>query len=150
MKKIDKLVLGSFLGLFVLIVCAAFFILLMQFFLVYFNELIGKDLGLAIYAQLASYVGILATKQAFPVAILLASIMALGSLGEHYELVALKSAGISLPRILLPLCWVVSLMSVLVFLSNSYVVPRAYLDTFSLLYDLSKKKPSIAIKEGVF
>lgn len=150
MKKIDKLVLGSFLGLFVLIVCAAFFILLMQFFLVYFNELIGKDLGLAIYAQLASYVGILATKQAFPVAILLASIMALGSLGEHYELVALKSAGISLPRILLPLCCVVSLMSVLVFFSNSYVVPRAYLDTFSLLYDLSKKKPSIAIKEGIF
>jgi lipopolysaccharide export system permease protein len=150
MKKIDKLVLGSFLGLFVLIVCAAFFILLMQFFLVYFDELIGKGLGLTIYAQLAYYVGILATKQAFPVAILLASIMALGSLGEHYELIALKSAGISLLRVLLPLCCVVSLLSVLIFFSNSYVVPRAYLDAFSLLYDLSKKKPSIAIKEGIF
>ncbi len=150
MKKIDKLVLSSFLGLFALTVCAAFFVLLMQFFLLNFDELIGKGLGLAIYAQLASYVGIWATKQAFPLAILLASIMALGNLGEHYELTALKSAGISLPRVLLPLFCFVLLLSVLVFFSNSYVVPRAYLDTFSLLHDLCKKKPSVAIKEGVF
>jgi lipopolysaccharide export system permease protein len=150
MKKIDKLVLSSFLGLFVLTVCAAFFVLLMQFFLFYFDELIGKGLGLAVYAQLASYVGIGATKQAFPLAILLSSIMALGNLGEHYELTALKSAGISLPRVLLPLFCFVLLLSVLVFFSNSYLVPRAYLDTFSLLYDLGRKKPSVAIKEGVF
>ena len=62
MKKIDKLVFSSFLGLFLLTVCAAFFVLLMQFFLLNFDELIGKGLGLAIYAQLAYYVGILATK----------------------------------------------------------------------------------------
>lgn len=150
MKKIDKLVFSSFLGLFLLTVCAAFFVLLMQFFLLNFDELIGKGLGLAIYAQLAYYVGILATKQAFPLAILLASIMALGNLGEHHELTALKSAGISLPRALLPLFCFVLLLSMLVFFSNSYVVPRAYLDTFSLLHDLCKKKPSIAIKEGMF
>jgi lipopolysaccharide export system permease protein len=150
MKKIDKLILSSFLGLFVLILCAAFFVLLMHFFLLSFNELIGKGLGLAVYVKLASYVSIWATKQAFPLAILLASIMALGSLGEHCELTALKSAGISLPRVLLPLFCFVLLLSVLVFFSNSYVVPRAYLDTFSLLHDLGKKKPSVAIKEGVF
>jgi lipopolysaccharide export system permease protein len=150
MKKIDKLIFRSFLGLFVLILCAAFFVLLMHFFLLNFDVLIGKGLGLAIYAKLASYVSIWATKQAFPLAILLASIMALGNLGEHYELTALKSAGISLPRVLLPLFCFVLLLSVLVFFSNSYLVPRAYLDTFSLLYDLGKKKPSVAIKEGVF
>lgn len=150
MKKIDQLVLSSFLGLFVLTVGAAFFVLLMQFFLLNFDELIGKGLGLAIYGQLASYVSVWATKQAFPLAILLASIMALGNLGEHYELTALKSAGISLPRVLLPLFCFVLLLSALVFFSNSYVVPRAYLNTFSLLYDLCKKKPSVAIKEGAF
>ncbi len=150
MKKIDKLIFRSFLGLFVLTVCAAFFVLLMQFFLVNFNELIGKGLGLTIYVQLASYVGIMATKQAFPLAILLVSIMALGHLSEHHELTALKSAGISLPRVLLPLSFFVLLLSMLVLLSNSYVVPRAYLDVYSLLYDLGKKKPSVAIKEGVF
>lgn len=150
MKKIDKLILISFLGLFALTFCVAFFVLLMQFFLFHFDALIGKGLGLSIYTQLAYDVGIVATKQAFPLAILLSSIMALGNLGEHCELTALKSAGISLPRVLLPLFCFVLLLSVLVFFSNSYVVPRAHLNAFSLLYDLGKKKPSVAIKEGVF
>lgn len=150
MKKIDKLVLSSFLSLFLLTVCAAFFVLLMQFFLLHFDELLGKGLGLAIYTQLASHVAIMATKQAFPLAILLASIMTLGNLGENYELTALKSAGISLPRILWPLFFFVLLLSQLVFFVNSYVVPRAHLDAYSLLYDLVKKKPSVAIKEGIF
>jgi len=150
MKKIDKLILFSFLGLFVLIFCVAFFVLLMQFFLLHFDALIGKDLGWTVYAQLAFYVGILATKQAFPVAILLGSIMAMGNLGEHHELTALKSAGISLPRVLLPLFGFVLLLSVFVFFSNGYVVPRANLNALSLLSDLTKKKPSVAIKEGIF
>jgi lipopolysaccharide export system permease protein len=150
MKKIDKLILIPFLGLFALIFCVAFFVLLMQFFLLHFDALIGKSLGLVIYAQLASYISIVATKQAFPLAVLLSSIMALGNLGEHCELIALKSAGISLPRVLLPLFGFVLLLSALVFFSNSYVVPRANLNAMSLLYDLTKKKPSVAIKEGVF
>ena len=150
MKKIDKLILSAFFGLFVLTFCVAFFVLLMQFFLSQFDELIGKGLGLTVYAQLAFYVSIMATKQAFPLAILLASIMAMGNLGEHHELTALKSAGISLPRVLLPLFGLVFLLSVLAFFANSYVVPRASLNVASLLYDLGKKKPSIAIKEGVF
>jgi lipopolysaccharide export system permease protein len=150
MKKIDKLVLSSFLGLFLLTFCVAFFVLLMQFFLLHFDVLIGKGLGLAIYTQLASYIGIVATKQAFPLAVLLSSIMALGNLGEYCELTALKSAGISLPRVLLPLFCFVLLLSLLVYFSNSYIVPRANLNASSLLYDLTKKKPSVAIKEGVF
>jgi lipopolysaccharide export system permease protein len=150
MKKIDKLILSSFLGLFFLTFCVAFFVLLMQFFLLHFDVLIGKGLGLVIYTQLASYVGIVATKQAFPLAVLLSSIIALGNLGEYCELTALKSAGVSLPRVLLPLFCFVLLLSLLVFFSNSYIVPRANLNASSLLYDLTKKKPSVAIKEGVF
>jgi lipopolysaccharide export system permease protein len=150
MKKIDKLILSSFLGLFFLTTCVAFFVLLMQFFLLRFDVLIGKGLGLGIYTQLASYIGIVATKQAFPLAVLLSSIMALGNLGEYCELTALKSAGVSLPRVLWPLFCFVVLLSLLVFFSNSYIVPRANLDASSLLYDLTTKKPSVAIKEGVF
>jgi len=112
--------------------------------------LIGKGLGWTIYAQLASYVGTSATQQAFPLAILLASIMAMGNLGEHLELTALKSAGISLPRVLWPLFLFGLLLSALTFFTNSYMVPRARLNALSLLYDLGKKKPSIAIKEGIF
>lgn len=150
MKKIDKLVLSSFLGLFVLIFGVALFVLLTQFFLIHFDELIGKGLGLSLYAQLAFYIGVCATPQAFPLAILLSSIMAMGNLGEHFELNALKSAGISLSRILLPLFSLILLLSILVFFSNSYLVPRASLNLFSLLHDMTKKKPSLSIKEGIF
>lgn len=142
--------LWSFSRLFLLTACVAFFVLLMQFFLVYLDEMIGKGLGLSIYMQLSAHVCALAIRQAFPLAILLAAMMTLGGLGEHYELTALKGAGISLTRILWPLCWVSCLLSGLVFFSNSYIAPKAYLDAFSLLYDLGKKKPTIAIKEGVF
>mmetsp|Transcript_7672 Transcript_7672/g.17646 ORF Transcript_7672/g.17646 Transcript_7672/m.17646 type:complete len:152 (+) Transcript_7672:1727-2182(+) len=140
MKKIDKLILVSFLKLFGLTFCVAFFVLLMQFFLLHFDALIGKGLGLTVYMQLTSYVGIVSTKQAFPLAILLSSIMTLGNLGEHHELTALKSAGISLTRVLWPLSGFVLLLSIGVLLSNGYAVPRANLDAVSLLYDLGKKK----------
>ena len=98
MKKIDKLFFASFLGLFILTLCAAFFVLVVHFFLLYFDDMIGKGLGLSIYAQLSTYICIGATKQACPLAVLLASMMALGNLGEHHELTALKSAGISMLR----------------------------------------------------
>lgn len=150
MKKIDKLVLNTFLALFSLTFCVAFFVLLMQFFLLNSDMLLGKGLGWAIYIRLASYVGVSATQQAFPLAILLASLMTMGNLGEHLELTALKSAGISLSRVLRSLFLFVALLSVLTLVSNCYVVPRARLRIVSLLHDLGKKKPSVAIKEGVF
>lgn len=150
MKKIDKLVFGAFLGVFVLTFCVGLFIILMQLFLFKLDILIGKGLGWGIYLQLSSYFAIIASKQAFPLAILLASVMAMGNLGEHCELTALKSAGISLPRVLFSLAVFVFLLSVLALFSNSYLVPRANLNALNLLDDLGKKKPSLAIKEGAF
>ena len=150
MKQIDKLVISAFLRLFVLIFCVGLFVILMQLFLIHFSLLIGKGLGWSIYVQLASYFTVIAIKQAFPLASLVASIMAMGSLGEHHELTALKSAGISLPRILLPSFGVVFLFSILAFFSNSYVAPYAQSSSFDLLSDLHQKKPSLAIKEGAF
>lgn len=149
-RKIDKLVLGPFIGLFILTLCVAIFILLMQFFLIWFDELIGKDLGLVTYLQLFFYFGVNVTPLAFPLATLLASLIAFGNLGEYLELTALKSAGISLLHLLLPLFVFVVALSGLVFLSNGYLVPKVNQKAYSLLYDLRKKKPSIAIKEGVF
>ncbi|MEM7055413.1 MAG: LptF/LptG family permease [Bacteroidota bacterium] len=149
-KKIDKLVLGSYIGLFILTLCVAIFIFLMQFFLIWFDELIGKNLGLLVYLQLFCYFGINVTPLAFPLATLLASLMALGNLGEYLELTALKGAGVSLLRILLPLAVFVVILSGLVFFSNGYLVPKVNEKAYCLLYDLRKKKPSIAIREGVF
>lgn len=124
--------------------------MLMQFFLIWFDELIGKDLGLWIYLQLFLYFGINATPVAFSLATLVASLMVLGSLGEQLELTALKSAGIPFIRVLRPLLFLVGLLSVFVYFSNGYLVPKVTVKAHTLLYDLRKKKPSVAIKEGVF
>jgi lipopolysaccharide export system permease protein len=150
LKKVDKLVVVPFLGLLLLIACVAIFIILMQFFLIFFDELIGKGLGMKMYLQLFLYFGVAATPKAFPIATLVASLMSFGNLGESLELTALKSAGTSLLRILLPLILLVSLLSVLLFFSNGYLVPKITMKGYSLLYDLRKKKPSVAIREGVF
>ena len=150
LRKLDKLVLVPFVGLFVLAFCVAVFIFLTQFFLVWFDELIGKDLGWGAYLQLFFYFGVNATPLAFPLATLVASLMAFGNLGEYAELTALKSAGISLLRVLRPVLAFVVLLSGLVFFSNGYLVPGVNVKAYTLLYDLRKKKPTIAIKEGVF
>lgn len=124
--------------------------MLMQFFLIYFDELIGKDLGFWIYLQLFCYFGMNATPAAFPLTTLVTSIMVFGNLGEQLELTALKSAGIPFTKILKPLFIFICLLTVFVYFSNGYLVPKVNVKAYTLLYDLRKKKPSIAIKEGMF
>lgn len=149
-KKIDKLIVKAFVRLFALVFFVALFVLLTQFFLLHFDQLVGKGLGAKIYAQLAFYISIHATPQAFPLAILLSSILVMSNLSQHAELIAMKSAGISSKRVARPLWTVAFLIGLFALLSNSYLVPRATLDAFSLLYDLRRKKPAVAVKEGVF
>ena len=110
MKKIDQLVLRAFWGIFFLTLGSSLFLLLMQFCLVSLDELVGKDLGVGVYAQLVAYVVIIATKQALPLAILLGGMMSLGNLGVHGELTALKGAGVSMPRVLRPLFFLACLL----------------------------------------
>lgn len=150
MKKVDKLLLKPFLALFLLSLCVVVFVLVMQIFLVYFDELIGKSVGWSTYARLIGYMSMYISPKAFALSILIASIITFGNLSEHAELIALKSAGISLFRILLPLLVFVTILSGVTFYLNSYIVPRANLNFINLLYDLRKKKPDLAIKEGVF
>ena len=149
-KKLDKIVLLPFLKLFSLIFVVTVFIMLMQFFLIYFDELIGKDLGFWIYLQFFFYFGVNVSPAAFALATLVSSLMVFGNLGEHLELTALKNAGITFLQTLRPLFLFIALLSFFVYYSNGYLVPRVALKAYTLLYDLRTKKPSIAIKEGVF
>ena len=96
MKKLDKLILKSFIGPLILTFCVSVFILK------YFDDLAGKDLGYEVFGELLVYFSINMTPIALPLAILIASIMTYGNLGEHFELTAIKAAGISLTRTLLP------------------------------------------------
>ena len=116
----------------------------------YFDELVGKDLGITIFGQLMGYFSIVMTPNAFPLAVLLSSLMTFGNLGEHFELTAVKSAGISLLRTLLPIFVFTIFLSFAVYYSNNNIVPKAALDAYSLLWDIKQKKPSLDLKEGTF
>ena len=150
MKKLDKLVLGSFLGPFLLTFLVVDFILLIVNMLKYFDEIFGKGLGFWIYAELIGYFVISISPMALPLAMLLSSLMAFGNLGEHFELTAIKGSGISLTRAMRPIAIFAVGLTILAFLSNNYLVPKVNLKTFSLLYDIRMKTPSLDIKEGVF
>lgn len=150
MKKLDKLILGSFLGPFLLTFLVVDFILLTVNMLKYFDEIFGKGLGFALYMELIGYFVITISPMALPLAVLLSSLMTFGNLGEHFELTAIKSSGISLIRASRPIGVFVILLSFVAYLSNNYLVPKVNLKTFSLLYDIRMKSPALDIKEGVF
>ncbi|MCX2744338.1 LptF/LptG family permease [Mangrovivirga sp. M17] len=150
MKKIDKLIFKAFIGPFILTLCIVVFILLIQQLLRYMDQIIGKDLGTDVYAELFLNFAYVTTPMALPLAILLSSIMTFGNLGQHFELTAIKGAGISLVRALLPIFIFSVFLSVAAYYSNYYLVPRAALNAYSLLWDVKQKKPSMELKEGVF
>ncbi|HYG02438.1 MAG TPA: LptF/LptG family permease [Chryseosolibacter sp.] len=150
MKKIDKLILSAFIGPFFLTFLVVVFILLNIQMLKYFDDLIGKGLEWASIAELLFYFAIFTTPTAFPLAILLSSLIAFGNLGEHFELTAIKSAGISLVRALVPIFVFVIGLTAIAFYTNNNLVPKAALEAYSLLYDIKQKKPALDLREGTF
>ncbi|WPP52126.1 LptF/LptG family permease [Catalinimonas niigatensis] len=150
MKKLDKFVISSFIGPFLLTFVVVVFILLTQYMLKYFDDFVGKDLGMDVFSELIMYFSINMTPVALPLAVLLSSLMTFGNMGEHFELTAIKGAGISLTRTVKPLFFFVVGISIMAFFSNNYIVPKANLKAYSLLYDIKQKKPALDIREGVF
>lgn len=150
MKKIDKLILSSFIGPFVLTFLVVVFILLLQNMLKYFDDIIGKDLGWDVLGTLLFYFAVSMTPLALPLAVLLSSLITYGNLGEHFELTAVKSLGISMVRSLAPIFVFTLGITYVAFLANNYMVPKAALETYSLLYDIKQKKPGLDLREGAF
>lgn len=150
MKKLDKLVVKTFLGPFVATFFVTWFVLLMQFLWKYIDDLVGKGLDLPVILELIAYTSASLITLALPLAVLLSSIMTFGNLGESFELVALKSSGISLLRFIRPLLFVCIGIAILAFLFANYVIPVANLRAKSLLYDITNSKPAFNIKAGVF
>jgi lipopolysaccharide export system permease protein len=122
----------------------------MLFLFKYIDDLIGKGFEWYVIMELLMYASATNVAMALPLAILLSSIMTFGSLGENYELVAIKSAGISLQRAMMPLIIGVSMLSMAAFLFSDYILPVANLKMGSLLYDVRNQKASFLIKEGIF
>ena len=116
----------------------------------YFDDILGKDLSFWVLLEFLFYFSVRITPDALPLAVLLSSIMTFGNLGENNELVAIKSSGVSLLRVLLPLFIVSIILTFFAFYSNNNFVPKANLKALSLLYDIKRKKPSMDLKEGQF
>ena len=132
MKTIHKLVLKSYLGPLVMTFFIIMFILLMNILWRYIDELVGKGLSMGIILELLSYALITMLPMGLPLIMLLAAIMTMGNLGENYELLAMKSAGMSLPRIMKPLTVVVSIVAIASFFLVNNLVPYSYKQMYSL------------------
>lgn len=149
-KKLDILIIKSFIGPFIVTFFVTLFVLVMQFFWLYMDELLGKGLGAWMIIQLLFYMSTTLVPLALPLGIVLASIMTFGNLGENFELVAIKSAGISLLRFMRPLFFFIIGISALAFIFNNNVIPYANLKALSLLYDLRNSKPAFNLRAGQF
>ena len=126
------------------------FVLMMQFLWRYVDELIGKGLSLEVMAQFFWYMGLMLMPQAFPLAILLSSLIAFGNLGESSELTAIKAAGISLMQTFRPLIVIVLLISCISYYFQDVIGPKANLSFYQLLVSVKHKSPELEIPEGVF
>jgi lipopolysaccharide export system permease protein len=126
------------------------FVLLMLFLFKYIDDLIGKGFEWYIILELMLYNSATNLAMALPLSVLLSSIMTYGSLGENYELVAIKSAGISLRRAMYPMMVVVFVISIAAFIFSDYMLPVANLKYYSLLYDARKQKSADLIPENIF
>ncbi|MEO6188850.1 MAG: LptF/LptG family permease [Ginsengibacter sp.] len=149
-KKLDKLILKAFVWPFIATFFITLFVFMMQILWKYIDDLVGKGLDIVTLVKFLIYASATLVTLALPIAILLSSIMTFGKLGENFELVAIKSSGISLLRFMRPLFFVSLLLTGVAFLFANYIAPVANLK-FAVIYnDIYKKSPAFDLKDGVF
>lgn len=150
MKRLYLLILRTYLGPLILTFFIALFILVMQFLWKYIDDLVGKGLPWHVVGQLLFYASTTFVPLALPLAILLSSLMTFGNLGERYELVAIKSAGISLSTVMRPLVVLSVLISIFAFFFSNNVLPVTNLKFKSILFDVRQQKLALNIRDGIF
>ncbi len=149
-KRLYWFMLKSFMPLFVMTFFITLFIVLMQFLWRYIDDLVGKGLGVDVIAELFFYAALTMIPMALPLAILLASLMTFGNLGEQFELTAMKASGVSLVKSMRPLIVLIILISIGAFFFQNNVLPIAQAKMWTLLYSMRQKSPEVEIPEGVF
>lgn len=150
MKRLHKLLIGSFIKPLIATFFVAQFILILQFLWQHIDDLAGKGLEWHIIAELLLYASASLVPLALPLAVLLSSIMTFGNLGENFELSAIKSSGISLQKFMKPLIILVITLGIGAFFYSNHVIPYANLKALSLRYDIKKQREELQIREGVF
>lgn len=149
-KRLYWFVLKSFLPLFAMTFFIVLFIVLMQFLWKYIDDLVGKGLSFDVLGELFFYAAVSMVPMALPLAILLASLMTFGNLGEKSELTAIKASGVSLIKVMRPLIILVACISVGAFFFQNDILPKAQVKMWTLLFSMKQKSPEVEIPEGVF
>ena len=150
MKILDRYILKTFLVPFFATFFIILFVLVMQALWLAFESIAGKGIGLFFILKFLYYTALVVSTQALPIAILLSSIMAMGNLSENYEFAAIKSASVSLMRMMRPLIILTFLISIINFLNLNYVLPYATLKQKNLTSNIKKKTPALALIPGSF
>ena len=150
MKKLDQFILKSFIGPFIAILLVVVFILMMQFLWLYIDELVGKGLSFKIILEFLGWGSITMLPLSLPLATLLSSMMTMGQLGENNELLAIKAAGISLQRMMIPLSIACLVISIGAFFISNDLIPIAYNKIYQLRADIGKTKEEIKIPTKTF
>jgi len=149
-KKLDKLILKAFVWPFVATFFITLFVFVMQILWKYIDDLVGKGLDFITLTEFLIYASATLVTLAMPISILLSSIMTFGKLGENFELVAIKSSGISLLRFMRPLFLITILLSGVAFLFANYIAPVANLKFATIYHDIYEKSPAFDLKPGIF
>jgi lipopolysaccharide export system permease protein len=149
-KKLDKLILKAFVWPFIATFFITLFVFMMQILWKYIDDLVGKGLDFLTLTEFLIYASATLVTLAMPIAILLSSIMTFGKLGENFELVAIKSSGISLLRFMRPLFFVSVLLSGVAFLFANFIAPVANLKFAVIYHDIYEKSPAFDLKDGIF
>ena len=149
-KKLDRFVLGNFLLIFSGSFFITLFVLMMQFTWRYVDEIVGKGITMDILGQFYWYMAITMVPMALPLAVLLASLISFGNMGERLELLAMKAAGVSLLRIMRPLAVLVIGLAAVSFYFQNRAALDAQKNLTSLLWSLRETSPALEIPEGVF
>jgi lipopolysaccharide export system permease protein len=149
-KRLDLFLLKTFLPLFIMTFGICLFIFLMQFLWKYVGEMVGKGIEMYILAELFFYAALTFVPQALPLAILFASLMTFGNMGEQLELLAMKASGISLVRIMKPLTFFLVAVSISAFFFQNNVIPVSQVKMYTLLYSVRQKSPELEIPESTF
>ena len=149
-KRIDIFLLKTFLPLFIMTFGISLFIVLMQFLWKYVDEMVGKGIELNILAEVFFYAALSFVPMALPIAILLASLMTFGNLGEQFELLAMKASGISLLRLMRPLTIFLCIIAVGAFYFQNNIIPLSQVKMWTLMYSMRSKSPELDIPKSTF
>ncbi|MCC6754526.1 MAG: LptF/LptG family permease [Saprospiraceae bacterium] len=150
LKRLDAMLVRGFLPPFLVSFFMALFVLVMQVFWLYVDDILGKGASIAVIFEFLFYLSFSLVPLALPIGVLLAGVFQFGNLGERYELASMKSAGISLFRIMMPLMLLSAAIALFSLVCSEQIIPKSNLKYISRLHDLKRQKPTLGLEEGVF